>query len=113
MARLTWVGRVVPDQDNRPVELLVGGIQQAGVIGLGEALAAVPAGPAVQVRAVDQPCPPGGAGPGGDQRGYRLATSRSLAPALISSAAASRTRSRRARSCAVSPPPSGYLMVPA
>src|SRR6266700_5700174 len=43
----------------------------------------------------------------------RFAISRSLAPASISSAAASRTRSRRARSAAVSPPPSGYLMTPA
>jgi hypothetical protein len=43
----------------------------------------------------------------------RFATSRSLAPASISSAAASRTCSRRARSAAVSPPPSGYLMIPA
>ena len=43
----------------------------------------------------------------------RRATSRSLAPASIRSAAASRTRSRRARSAPVSPPPSGYLMVPA
>ena len=42
-----------------------------------------------------------------------LATSRSLAPASISSAASSRTRSRRARSTAVSPPPSGYLITPA
>ena len=42
-----------------------------------------------------------------------LATSRSLAPASISSAASSRTRSRRDRSAAVSPPPSGYLMTPA
>ena len=33
-----------------------------------------------------------------------------LAPASISSAAASRTCSRRARSSAVSPAPSGYLM---
>jgi hypothetical protein len=36
---------------------------------------------------------------------------RSLAPASSSSAADSRTCSRRARSAAVSPPPSGYLMV--
>jgi hypothetical protein len=43
----------------------------------------------------------------------RLATSRSLAPASISSAASSRTRSRRDRSAAVSPPPPGYLMTPA
>jgi 5,10-methylenetetrahydromethanopterin reductase len=34
-------------------------------------------------------------------------------PGLISSAAASRTCSRRARSRAVCPPPSGYLMIPA
>jgi hypothetical protein len=43
----------------------------------------------------------------------RLATSWSLAPDSISSAASSRTRSRRDRSAAVSPPPSGYLMTPA
>jgi len=43
----------------------------------------------------------------------RRATSRSLAPASINSAAASRTCSRRARSAAVSPPPSAYLMHPA
>lgn len=41
------------------------------------------------------------------------ATSRSLAPASIRSAAANRTRSRRTRSSAVSPPPSGYLIPPA
>jgi len=44
-----------------------------------------------------------------DTRNQR-ATSRSLAPASISSAAANRTCSRRARSAASSPPPSGYLM---
>jgi hypothetical protein len=43
----------------------------------------------------------------------RRATSRSLAPASISSAAANRTCSRRARSAASSPPPSAYLMKPA
>ena len=43
----------------------------------------------------------------------RFATSRSLAPPSIISAAASRTCSRRARSAASSPPPSGYLMPPA
>jgi hypothetical protein len=43
----------------------------------------------------------------------RRAISRSLAPASISSAAASRTRSRRARSSAVSSPQSGYLITPA
>jgi len=42
-----------------------------------------------------------------------FATSRSLAPASIISAAASRTRSRRARSAASRPPPSGYLTPPA
>jgi hypothetical protein len=40
----------------------------------------------------------------------RRATSRSPAPASIRSAAANLTRSRRARSSAVSPPPSGYLI---
>src|SRR5690242_32167 len=43
----------------------------------------------------------------------RRATSRSLAPASIRFAAANRTCSRRARSAASSPPPSGYLMTPA
>jgi len=43
----------------------------------------------------------------------RFASSRSLAPASIISAAASRTCSRRARSAASRPPPSGYLMHPA
>jgi hypothetical protein len=43
----------------------------------------------------------------------RFATSRSLAPASIISAAASRTRSRRARSAASRPPPSGYLITQA
>jgi len=39
------------------------GIQQAGVFRLGEALAALLAGPAVEVGAVDQLGPAGGAGP--------------------------------------------------
>jgi len=43
----------------------------------------------------------------------RRATSRSLAPPSIRSAAANRTCSRRARSAAVTPPPSGYLITPA
>jgi hypothetical protein len=43
----------------------------------------------------------------------RQATSRSLAPASMRSAASSRTCSRRARSLAVNPPPSGYLILPA
>jgi hypothetical protein len=65
-------GKVVPDQDHRPAELLMGAVQQAGILGLGEPLAAMLAGPAVQVGAVDQPRPFGGvAGPGGDQRGDR------------------------------------------
>jgi hypothetical protein len=49
----------------------MGAVQQAGVIGLGEALAAVLAVPAVQVGAVGQPGPPGCAGLGGDERGQR------------------------------------------
>ena len=43
----------------------------------------------------------------------RRATSRSLAPVSIRSAAVSRTCSRRALSSAVKPPPSGYLILPA
>jgi hypothetical protein len=56
---------VVPDQDERAAELLVRGVQEPGVVRLGEALApVVPA--SAKVRAVDQPglVP----GPGGDQR---------------------------------------------
>ena len=47
-------GKVIPDQDDRPAELLMGAVQQTGVIRLGKALAAVRAGPAVQMGAVDQ-----------------------------------------------------------
>jgi hypothetical protein len=43
-------------------------------------------------------------------RGAPRAYAPVTAPASISSAAANRTHSRRARSSAVSPPPSGYLM---
>jgi len=42
-----------------------------------------------------------------------FATSRSLAPAWIRSAAAIRTRSRRARPAAIRPPPPAYLIPPA
>jgi hypothetical protein len=49
----------------------MGAVEQAGVIGLDKALAPVLAVPAVQVDAVDQPGPAGGAGPGADQRGDR------------------------------------------
>ena len=59
------------DQDHRPAERLMGAVQQAGVIGLVKALAAVLAGPAIEVGAVDQPRPAGAPGPGGDQRGDR------------------------------------------
>ena len=60
--------QVVPDQDDRPAELLAGGVQQPGVVRLGEALALV-AAPAAGVDAVDQP----GLLPGlhRDQRGQR------------------------------------------
>lgn len=47
-------GQVIPDQDDRPAELLMRGVQQARVVPLGEALVAVLAGPAVQVCAVGQ-----------------------------------------------------------
>ena len=47
-------GKVVPDQDDRPAELLMGAVQQAGVVGLGEALAPALTGPAGQMGAVDQ-----------------------------------------------------------
>ena len=64
-------GQVVPDQDDGPCQLLMGGVQQAGIVGLGEALAPVLAMPAGGVSAVDQPGP--AAGPGADQRGHRQA----------------------------------------
>jgi hypothetical protein len=64
------------------------------------------------------PAPPGRPRPGPRRHRFadildtrnRRATSRSLAPSSISSAAANRTCSRRARSPASSPPPSGYLI---
>jgi hypothetical protein len=53
----TSVGvQVVPDQDDRRAELLAGGVQQPGVVRLGEPLALV-AAPAADVDAVDQPGP--------------------------------------------------------
>jgi hypothetical protein len=79
----------------------MGGIQQPGIVGLGEPFALILAAAAALVHAVDQP----GMLPG--------PTSQSLAPASINPAAANRTCSRRSRSAAVSPPPSGYLMHPA
>jgi len=62
-------GALVPDQDDGAAELLVCGIQQAGVVGLGEALAPTLGGTAVEVNAVDQPGPT--AGLGADQRRHR------------------------------------------
>jgi hypothetical protein len=61
-------GKVIPDQDDRPAELQVRGVQQARALGLGEAFALVRAG-AAGSGAVDQPGPV--AGPGADQCGQR------------------------------------------
>lgn len=58
--------QIVPDQDDRAAELLVCGVQQAGVVSLVEALAPTFGGAAVEVDAVDQPGPV--AGLGADQR---------------------------------------------
>ena len=60
---------IVPDDHDRAGELLMGGIQQPGVVGLGEPFALVLAAAAALVHAVDQP----GMLPGldGDQRGER------------------------------------------
>ncbi len=55
IAALTWVLRTLPDQHDRAAELLVGGIQQAGAVGLGQALASAAAAPAAGMGAVDQP----------------------------------------------------------
>jgi len=71
IAALTWVFGLSPHQDDRATELLVGGVQQLGVVHLGEALSPVAAVPAGVVHAVDQPGP---------------------APGLIAISAASETR---------------------
>ncbi|MFF4360239.1 hypothetical protein [Streptomyces sp. NPDC001604] len=47
--------QMVPNQNDRPAELPVRGIQQAGVFGLGEALTTALGRAAVEVDAVDQP----------------------------------------------------------
>jgi hypothetical protein len=91
-------GRVIPDQDDGPVEFLVRRVEQAGITGLGEPLAPVLSARRDRFAAI---C---------DTR-RRFATSWSLVPASTNSAAASHTLSRRARSAAVSPSRSGYLMV--
>jgi hypothetical protein len=57
MAALTWGVQVVPHDHQRAAELLVGGVQQLGVAGLGEALALVLAACAAAVDAVDEPGP--------------------------------------------------------
>lgn len=77
-------------------ELAAGATKALGHDGLAASRGQGPA-PAVR-RHPDHPEPP---------------RSRSLAPTSIKSAAASRTYSRRSRSSAVSPPPSGYLTPPA
>jgi hypothetical protein len=124
---------LVPHDDQRPAELLVGGVQQPGVVRFGEALALIaaraapvllpPARSAIRgqrpaliritagCRARGQrPPPPVRRHP---RRPEPLRDLTVTGPASIISAAASRTCSRRARSAAVSPPPSGYLMPPA
>jgi hypothetical protein len=70
--------QVVPDQYERAAELLVRGIQQPGVTGLGEALALAGQVPASGVGAVDQPGPaPGVDGdPARDSRGLLRAVTR-------------------------------------
>src|SRR5580693_3442765 len=59
--------QIVPDQYDRAVQLLVGGVQEPGVVRLGEPLALI--SPPCAVGAVDQPGT--AAGPDGDQRGQR------------------------------------------
>ena len=73
---------VILDQDDRSGEFLMGAVQQAGIIGLGEGLAPVLAVAAVHMRPVDQACPPAGAGPGGDERSNRDAPADLVAPAV-------------------------------
>jgi hypothetical protein len=48
---------VVPDEDERPAELLVRVVQEPGVVGLGEPLALVAGPAAAGVDAVDEPGP--------------------------------------------------------
>ena len=57
IAALTWVFKIVPDDHERAAELLVRRVQEAGVIGLGKALALVFAGAASSMDPVDQPGP--------------------------------------------------------
>jgi hypothetical protein len=47
--------QVVPDQHDRAAELLVGGVEQAGVVGLGRAFASAGAAPAAGMGAVEPP----------------------------------------------------------
>ncbi len=61
--------QVVPHDHQRASELLMRGVEEPGVVCLGEAFALVAAPPAVLVDAVDQPGPVPGLD--GDQRGQR------------------------------------------
>jgi hypothetical protein len=105
----------------------MGAVRQAGVVGLGEALAPVLAVPAVQMSAIDQPGPPPLEAsacfpPAASARRHRFAdirdtrnrfaASRSLAPASIRFDRGQPHPLAADRSAAVSPPPSGYLMPP-
>jgi hypothetical protein len=49
-----WVFKIVPDQHDRTAELLVGGIEQGGIVSLGET-ASLTFAATVQADAVDQP----------------------------------------------------------
>jgi hypothetical protein len=60
---------VIPHDHDRAGQLLMGGVQELGVVRLGEAFALVLAAAAVLVDAVDQPGPAPGLD--GDQRGER------------------------------------------
>jgi hypothetical protein len=73
MVRLTCVFRLFRTRTMGAAEPLVDGIEQAGVAGLGEALAAAFGVSAVEVDAVDQPGPVTGVG--ADQRRHGEARS--------------------------------------
>jgi hypothetical protein len=76
IAALMWVLRFVPDQHNLGVEVLMGSVQQGGVVGLGEAAAftlasAVDLDPIEPVRALSRAAIGAGLGTDAEQSGDR------------------------------------------
>ena len=72
--------QVVPHQNDGAAELLVRGIQQAGVVSVGKALTAALGGTTVEVDAVDQPGPVAGLAQAKRSRSRRAAHAEPLTP---------------------------------